>query len=913
MLEPISFVGRKHELAQIRKFIQDWGTERVICIDGPGGIGKSRLLQEIHKSFFTSSRENDGQSMAQLSFVVTDIIDFDDHAYRFAQNFDLKIAQMLDEQIFEPYLKILWNLRKMQIGSTSPEQLARQKQAANQTFVTCFNTATAQRRAVMFWDTTDSLAETDLLSHIVELVPQLKNNALLIAGRNAGNIGVLLQSKVTEGVEFITLPPLPTSASKLYLRQKQDLLHVSLDPALARTILSLARGRPILIDLAIEWLSRAIPLDWLVKKSSKTRKSSTGRVIRRQKDFEAHLVRHITQIRTRMDRLTLAMAHVYPLNAELIHKLLKIPEDEAKQLLEEAKGYIFVKVLPDEQISLHDEMRRLINKYVWPQVDPDGHRQRRDSKLALDYLEQKIQVTTEKIREAEKKEKMSLQETNGSLDLETFLTSQALEQELWSLKVDLLKHALVVDLDEGVKRFAGVFDEATTGYRLSFRQTLVAQVQGYDRQLSPEQQYELNSRRVKYLIDGLEYAQAKELVTQILARGNLLPEQHIDMLIQQANVEVRLGSVEQAIVDFQAAIEISESNNLPLWLIKAKNGLGWVYRLEGKLDLAIEYYLEAKALCETEGVLGDVYGWILNNLTFVLAYQLHPNAVNLARATVEHWRGTGDEIGLGAAYLVLGTTYYKNGRFYDALASLQEALNIFEPLGLNYWIGQIRSERGSTYLRLNQLSEAERDLRKAIEIGPSNIKAMTLNRLGRLYLAQQEWDLAEEYFKESYKQAQGVLDFGYSFGSLAKLIIIAVKRHQYERLDEFEKTINEQLPKVRTHDNHDLGDAYFGLVALAMGQKDISRASMYLEKAVTLITESSDSYRADALTKLTRLEENFEQIDSETIRQVGHTLKDVFIKKGFDNMLYGVITPLMHRWANWPKEEIDESADHVSA
>jgi hypothetical protein len=190
--------------------------------------------------------------------------------------------------------------------------------------VNCFNTVSAQQRVVMLWDTTDSLVGTDILSHIIGLVPQLENSVLLIAGRNARSIGELLRPEQGEQVQIITLPPLEAGASRLYLQQKQNSLHISLDPALAQTILMLAKGRPILIDLAIEWLSRAIPLGWLIESSPETLKLLSDEELRqRQEDFEPHLVHHITQVRTPMDQLTLAMSRVYPLNVELIAELLQ--------------------------------------------------------------------------------------------------------------------------------------------------------------------------------------------------------------------------------------------------------------------------------------------------------------------------------------------------------------------------------------------------------------------------------------------------------------------------------------------------------------------------------------------------------------------------------------------------------------
>ncbi len=54
MAATIPFIGRTHELATIDSAIQDWGSQQIICIAGEGGIGKTRLLQEvanIYRSF----------------------------------------------------------------------------------------------------------------------------------------------------------------------------------------------------------------------------------------------------------------------------------------------------------------------------------------------------------------------------------------------------------------------------------------------------------------------------------------------------------------------------------------------------------------------------------------------------------------------------------------------------------------------------------------------------------------------------------------------------------------------------------------------------------------------------------------------------------------------------------------------
>jgi len=50
MSEHVPFIGREKELAFIEKLINDEsGKSYFVFINGDGGIGKTRLLQEIHK------------------------------------------------------------------------------------------------------------------------------------------------------------------------------------------------------------------------------------------------------------------------------------------------------------------------------------------------------------------------------------------------------------------------------------------------------------------------------------------------------------------------------------------------------------------------------------------------------------------------------------------------------------------------------------------------------------------------------------------------------------------------------------------------------------------------------------------------------------------------------------------------
>lgn len=112
MFHRMPFIGRHTELNQIDGVIQQWGTRQVICLHGPGGIGKTRLLEEICL-----------QHKPNQSLLTAPIIDFDDLALFLPENIERQIAERLSPDIFEPYLRSLLDWRKMEEAGVSADAL----------------------------------------------------------------------------------------------------------------------------------------------------------------------------------------------------------------------------------------------------------------------------------------------------------------------------------------------------------------------------------------------------------------------------------------------------------------------------------------------------------------------------------------------------------------------------------------------------------------------------------------------------------------------------------------------------------------------------------------------------------------------------------------------------------------------
>ncbi len=862
----------------------------------PGGIGKTRLLQEVYK------RHKEGQSNLSLM----DIIDFDDYRFQIFDNIWIEVSHKLGAELFTPYLESLLDYRKMQEAGISYDRLNQIYEETYQKFTACFNQISKERRVILFFDTTDSLEGIDFWDHFSDISGKLKNVLILIAGRDAKNIGKAFYAKFDEKtVQTIQLPPLREDASERYLQKKKDLLHIPISPELAQKLLILSGGKPILIDLAVEWISRNIPIDWLIGMDLKELKNLSGEEKQeKQVKFERELVIHIVQNRSSMDNLILLLSRVYPLDIQMTSRLLDISLNDAKSLFEDAKTYPFVKTLPNGDIVLHDEMLRLVQEYVWKEADPEEDRRQSDSRKALVYLEAEINTVKSEIIQFE-------EDKTGESIGNVFLKHEAKEQELQILQRRYIFHNFIIDVNKGMKIFISVFDEAALKFQFSFLGTLLGRVKKvFYEKFTQEQRYEFDNRQTNYFLNTGRYSEVKKLVTDLLEKNDISKQQEVKMLIDRGNAEIRLGHLKDGIRDFTKAVNISEADEqLSTWLIKAQNALGWAYRLTGDLENAKKNYHNARRLCIQQGGLSNeelkvVYCWISNNLAFVLSYsdKTCRIGIDIINATIEDWKTIQDDIGLGAAYLVLGVAYYRSDLFNQSLKIFQSALDIFEPLKHNDWLGQIYSWRGALYQNMAELAKAKTDLDKALSIGSSHIKAMTLNRLARVYMSEKKWGKAEQLLEKSLELSRKLPDYMYWLGAIERLAKIAAERSEFQKLETFQKELKDCLDEIKHPENNSLGMVYIALAKLAFTQNDTQQTDKIIEflvKGIPLLTEYSTYARTGVLRCLNSLKEDFNKINPEIIRSVGKALQESIGEKEIEDVAYGAVTPLIYEWANW--------------
>ena len=868
---------------------------------GATDIGWSSWLRSLH----------DG--ILQLQ-VATRILDFDNRDLHTPENMTRHIAETLNETAFTPFLQEQIEFFNKQQSGAATGILSALKGSLDRSFAQCFNQLSSSKRVLLLFDTSERVINEDAIrKEFVGKLPLLKNATILIAGRDAKEFGTFLAQKTGWQVANVELGAFSEQESLEYFQRKQQQMHISLEKALAQKLLFLSEGRPIMLDLAAEWRTRGIGQDWVINDDNwKDFRQLHGKEQEvRRKEFEKHLVSHIQKFQQPRDEVILLMAYIYPINQRMLSRLLKV--ENAGKLLEGVRDYAFVKTLPNGYLKLQDVMEEMVQDYVWPDFDPEGERRRWYSEQSLPYFQAEIDDLQREID----KYRQNLSGISNSSEaskkrMALALTIEELEQHMWQLKEQYLCHTLVTDAAKGLGLFVFFFDEATKTSRFLLRRRFFKEAQEYAKQLKAAEQGILEFHKARLLFDEGDYQQARELSDKLLMSKILSPEDSLESLWLLANSKVRLGEVDESIHDFIQARQLCQRKRLePILHVRALNALGWVYRLIGDIDKARTYYIEARGLCLQEGGLSDKelsqqFGWISNNLSFALSYNMNTRqtAINIALENLEHWRAVDNDLGLGACYLVLGVAYYRSGHTGLSLKAFQHALEIFEPLKLQDWLGQIHSWRGALYLEMPNIEFARRDLAHALKIGASNIKAMTLYRFGRLHIQQGDLRSAERCMTKSLEYAKETPDYIYWLASVSRLILIAAESKETHKLKELQQQL-DACP--RKYEENNLGLAYIGLARLELNDyKPENRDTIitHLQEGISKVTEFGPYARSNVLSRLNPIEDDFKNVPPDAIRTIGRHLHEEFSRKEKMNIAYSAVTPIVYKWANWPEGEV---------
>jgi len=587
------FVGRDTQLSNIKAQIARQGQTVVVNIAGAGGVGKTTLLRKVK------------QDLKSSDTLITEIIDFSHTVHR-VQSWILEQITAIRPKAFPIYREKTRDIEKLEPLS----RLYREREALD-ALVLDYNHFAQDHRIVLLFDTVELIQETPLLAFVLELVARLENTVLILAGRYNDDSSTVARLKASFGAEQVLtfrLGGFTKDEAELYFDEAVTPGLREVHTGLLENIYLLSEGNAIKIALALDWLSRGIPImpevtQWKPEDLVVLKKESPSEFDARRTRFEKALMVGISRLEDPLYEVILYMAHF---NKRFNHQMLMFffPK-ETDKVFSRLIDLPFVKYVNKEYFVLHDEMTRLAQEYIWDSIeDPDRTQRRELSHAACEYYQQELSALPPMDERTEQDR----------------ITS-------WSYAVECMYYRLYANFQEGYPRFEELFEELTDDQRPG----LAALAVNFLREFEDEREF---SDLLKCFVDGyydggvlLSQQQLKE-AQETLARGleqlnltlhrlDLRQASALDRHLINRRHEVyhqlgfcyrSMGDWNKAILNYEKSLEIAlelsreldEKSPLKTRLMgqiaETLNSLSNVHRLVGNFH-------QARLLCKTSILL----------------------------------------------------------------------------------------------------------------------------------------------------------------------------------------------------------------------------------------------------------------------------------------------------------------------
>jgi len=429
-------------------------------------------------------------------------------------------------------------------------------------------------------------------------------------------------------------------------------------------------GHPLYVALSFDWLKNEV--------------GSIDELLDTPEPFGAELVDWVRRLGVRKKLAILCMALAWRrMEISLLARLVGISVQEVEELVSGLNKFSFVKYRPAGECStihLHDEMRRLVNGFVWLKED-DQMAVRQLWYQVLEWYEHSIgDAALWEGKEAPKDDRQR------------------------ALLAEWLYYQCQVDLNGAMKHYENLFRKAVHRLDLAFCDLLNQEVMRFAEKLSPKQRDELLFRQALTDFRNDKYPKASNIWRSLLATGRreLLRATTLMCLVE---LESYTGKPDEAIKYAQEAEELYnqlreeaanpvQKKELNIQLGQLYNNWGYACRVKGNYKGALEYYQKSLKVVDLKTQPDKHRARVLNNMGFIYFRQ---GDVVRARSYVGRALGIRERIGIPYE---LGLGYNTMGMIMEDLGWLQDSVDLYHKAFLAF--EEAHSERGKALAMLNQ-------------------------------------------------------------------------------------------------------------------------------------------------------------------------------------------------------------------
>ncbi len=694
--------------------------------------------------------------------------------------------------------------------------------------------------------------------------------------------------------------------SVTYFKRKSEIEEVKeVSENILNCLVMLADGKPILLDLTIEWILNSsykeTPDEFIVNKlgiddCDILAEYDVGILYAKQKEFEKSLVKGFENPDSPIKKIVIYLAYISPLNFEMIQYLFGDEVEERD--FNEVKEYVFIKDLQTGDIVLHDEMQRLLNDYVLDNIDSDKSRRKHYSKQIIPFFKEKIEVLKE---ELDKKK--------------TINENQVFEikRELDANVVQLVKHLFVVDefVDEAMILLTKEVNQARSNNNFTVIKELV--LNASTRNMSLSQETDFITIQAKSLSAESKNEEAKKLIENFWQEneGQLTESNKANLSNMLAGIFSSMGNLKEAEKNQLFAFEVFQKDDKLSALTLSGNHLGTLYQRMGELDKALVYFKESLKNGSTM-LPKNNRAFILNNIARVyLAQGEYALALDFALTAQKMWQSTHASKMMAEGKITLGDIYRDKNMYVDAEEYYNEASEVFgsyenmeEVLALMtsraklYWF-KYEKEKKQAFLE-----EAQKYAEEAVKLSRENNYATelveALSQLSNIYWSMKEKKKAKDALAEFY-----LLSDTHSIAYYRVDAILAFVEWGYEEQiknlkDEIEHRVNE-LKNYEEKYNfpHFFGRMKIYQAHLLFDHQQYNKAMDLYEQAIVQLSEHGGYSKYSLDSELARLAQKIKMLDDkEKIIKLFTFLKTSWAKEKIDRSI-------VEKLLKWSESQIE--------
>lgn len=740
-IEPITeeFIGRNLEIAFFSQWLKDIEAPSIIYVhdeleelDKKGGIGKSWLLRK----FYDLVKE-------RYTNTIPVMLDFFNVADRDGVVVAERIVEALQQRYpqWEPeyFQRMLDEYHEVARGRIA--ETANIRERMGEALVDDLRLLQLQMRedntyVLLFFDTFELIERNPVTAVLrpVHLFPDMYQSnriRIVMAGRNVPDWSHPNWTGREREVVVRPLPPFSREEALQYLDVHSYVHDIKNLPA--QTLQGLyerTEGRPILVGLVTDVLNKRIQTPDTLTTISK-------------QEFEASLVEEINEFDDPSRWAIFSMAHIYHrFNADLLNLLMNrpglkglVPEIQYQELLTVLPMLSFVRrSMVVDNFVLHDEMRRLVNKYCWEKQDPDKRIRRELSELAIEYYSQLI-----------------MQEQQ--------------EEMRHSYTAETLFHQLFINVDNGFRYFHQHFNRAVASSLWPFARALFQELQQFEQEVSHEQHQNMRLSEARLLLGEIDPQAALRICLDLEQDREWVDLHRSDLLYNRSQCYLQMNQFSEAESCIQACLEIESTNKDKTRYAQLFTALGYIYRRRGQYNEALYFYERSLRIQRN---LDDelTYADLLNNMGNVLRYlNKLEEALRYCKLALRirrdlYMQGKASELFVGLSLSTLGHIYHALDEVIEEESAYWNAFNIYNRIGDKRAVAGTYNCLGRVRVRKGELESALEDFRQAyrIAIGGINREAEieSLNQQGRVFVAQRMWQESIDYFEQVVKLARQV-------------------------------------------------------------------------------------------------------------------------------------------------------------